>query len=457
MRAGRLLLKKVATIGLVAVLTAVIGGGMSINKSGLNQNEAPQPIEPIERPIIEPFQPFEPKELTSPETLDDLFAAIAKQVPAFGGMFIDEQDNLAIYLTDLSPSVVIAVEAAIRDVFGADEHLLQRPMRMLQGQYGFLQLKDWYDRMAPEVLALPGVVLTDIDEAKNRLAIGIETLGMQSQAESLLARLSIPLEAVNIEETKPVEFELRNHRRPLVGGLQIQINNFIGSFCTLGVIATRGGVQGFVTNSHCTSIRGGVEGTVYHQPSPRLIITNQNRVGLEVADPTYFTGSPCPSGRRCRYSDSAFVRVPHPSGPSVTVSKGFIARPALGSFTWNGTDRFRITSELLTGNPIVGTAVTKVGRTTGRTSGTVTRACVSINVLNTNITLLCQNEASYSSSPGDSGSPVFQITNSPSTNDVRIIGIHWGSGGAFSSTGTVGVQRSTELGFIYMCAPGFSC
>jgi hypothetical protein len=448
MRAGRLLLKKVATIGLVAVLTAVIGGCMSINKSGLNQNEAPQPIEPIERPIIEPF---EPKELTSLKTLDDLFAAIAKQVPAFGGMFIDEQDNLAIYLTDLSPSVVIAAEAAIRDVFGADEHLLQRSMRMLQGQYGFLQLKAWYDRMAPKVLALPGVVLTDIDEAKNRLAIGMETLGIQSQVESLLARLGIPLEAVNIEETKPVEFELRNRRRPLVGGLQINFSSWI---CTLGVIAIRQGVQGFVTNSHCTNIQGGVEGTVYHQPLASGIT---NRVGLEIADPRYFTGWPCPSGRRCRYSDSAFVRVPHPSGPATSVNRGYIARTPYGSYTWDGISRYRITSELLSGSPLVGTPVTKVGRTTGRTSGTVTRACVSINVLNTNITLLCQNQASYSSSPGDSGSPVFRITNSPSTNDVRIIGIHWGSGGAFSSTGTVGVQRSTELGFIYMCAPGFSC
>jgi len=443
--------KRVATFGLIAVLV-VIGGCTAINP-GVDVKERDWMLEPQ----------YKYGKGGEEETLDDAFAEVAKMAPGFGGMFLDaENENvLYVYMLETAPGEInlergeisqerVAIEAAIEKVFGR-EVIPVGGIRVLQGKYSFLQLKEWYDRMWVPLLELPGVVFTDIDEAKNRLAIGMETLGMQSQVESLLAGLGIPLEAVNIEETKPVEFELRNRRRPLVGGLQINFSNWI---CTLGVIATRQGVQGFVTNSHCTNTQGGVEGTVYHQPSAS---GTTNRVGLEIADPRYFTGWPCPSGRRCRYSDSAFVRVPHPSGPATSVNKGYIARTNYGSYTWNGISKYRITSELLTGSPLVGTPVTKVGRTTGRTSGTVTRACVSINVLNTNITLLCQNQASYSSAAGDSGSPVFQITNYPFTNDVKIIGIHWGSGGSFSSTGTVGVQRSTELGYIYMCAYPYGC
>ena len=55
-------------------------------------------------------------------------------------------------------------------------------------------------------------------------------------------------------ETKPIEPYLRSRRRPLRGGLQI---NFGGFLCTLGFIAVRNGVNGYVTNSHCTQLREG--------------------------------------------------------------------------------------------------------------------------------------------------------------------------------------------------------
>lgn len=40
--------------------------------------------------------------------------------------------------------------------------------------------------------------------------------------------------------------------------------------------------------------------------------------------------------------------------------------------------------------------------------------------------LLCQAVVGAFSESGDSGSPVFRITNSPSTNDVTLYGILWG-------------------------------
>jgi hypothetical protein len=82
----------------------------------------------------------------------------------------------------------------------------------------------------------------------------------------------------------------------------------------------------------------------------------------------------------------------------------------------------------------------------------VSRTCTNFNVSGTNITQLCQSQASYSSAGGDSGSPVFSITGG---SDVRVRGIHWGSGGVYSPIG--GIQRAGELGAITECASGFSC
>ena len=379
------------------------------------------------------------------ETSDDRFAEIGKQVPGFGGMFFDQDGTLQVYLVEQKGPVDAALMATLEDVItrevGGGESLTSKGVEILEGQYGFLELHSWQQQMSPAVLALPGIVFADNDETSNRLRIGItDSPGVAEAVEKSLSELGIPSEAVLITETKEVWPELRSRRRPLRGGLQI---NFGGFLCTLGFVATRQNITGFVTNSHCTNTQGGVEGTVYHQPSAS---GTTNRIGQEIADPTYFTGGSCPAGRRCRFSDSSFARVPHPSGPTVTTARGTIARPAVNSFTWNGVDTFTITAEAA---PVVGQAVTKVGRTTGRTSGTVQQTCANFNVGGSNITQLCQSRASFSSAGGDSGSPVFRITALP---NVTLVGIHWGSGGVFSPI--TGIQMAGELGSVSTCAGG---
>jgi hypothetical protein len=379
------------------------------------------------------------------ETSDDSFAAVAKQVPGFGGMFYDQSGTLQVYMLEqkepASQAMMSYLDEVITREVGKGERLSGNGIEILDGQYSFLDLYNWQQQMSPAVLAMPGVVFTDIDETTNRLRIGImDTPGEADAVEKSLAELNVPLEAVLISQTKPVVPELRNVRRPLRGGLQI---NFGGFLCTLGFPAVRQGVTGFVTNSHCTNTQGGVESTVYHQP---IASGTANRIGQEIADPTYFTGGSCPAGRRCRFSDTSFARVPHPSGPAVATALGTIARPPVGSFTWNGVDTFTITAEAA---PVVGQAVTKVGRTTGRTTGTIQQTCANFNVSGSTITQLCQSRASYSSAGGDSGSPVFRITALP---NVTLVGIHWGSGGVFSPI--TNIQMAGELGSVTTCAGG---
>jgi len=391
------------------------------------------------------------------ETLDDLFAKVAQQVPAFGSLFFDDKDQLIMYLVEGELGAQAAAVAALRMVFPNDERLAGSIL-VLPGKYGFLQLKKWHDSMI-DVLTIPGVVFTDIDDGKNQLAVGVETMEIAHEVERLLGKLGVPRGAVSIEKTEPVEFKLRQRRRPLVGGLQIQFG-WPGANCTLGFIAIRGGVNGFVTNSHCTHTQGGVENTEYHQPiRPINPWDMSNRVGLEIADPTYFTGGACPSGRRCRYSDSAFAQSPHPSGPSVTLNRGYIARTALGSTQWNGTDTYRIVTESEY-DVRVGDIVNMVGRTSGRKEGRVTNVCTNENV-GTNITMLCQYRVNVGVLGGDSGAPVFRIINSPAPNDVILYGILWGGDAAgtqyyiFSDMGAV--QRLDELGSLYTCPSPFTC
>ena len=386
-------------------------------------------------------------------TLDDLFVGVATRVPGFGGMFID-RDILKVYL--VNPAERVAAEAAIAAVFGR-EVIPAGGIQTLQGQYSFLQLKGWYERMGV-LFDIPGVILTDIGEGANRLMVGVDGSATLASVAQALDRLGIPRAAVNIVDTKPIVFvaTLQDRIRPLEGGLQIAFVVFpFLVICTLGFNGIRSGVEGggFVVNSHCTQTQGGVDNTNYYQPDP---FAAGNFVGTETADPLY-TKAKCPAGMKgkvCRWSDSAYAQ----RDSAVTADLGFIERPASvnsGSLTISGT--FRITSENAS---VIGQTLNKVGRTTGWTQGIVTATCVNVGVQGTKIVQRCQDMVSAGVGPGDSGSPVFSITNSPSQNDVQLRGILWGGnqdGTTFVYSPIANIQRTDELGPITNCAPTFSC
>jgi hypothetical protein len=246
------------------------------------------------------------------------------------------------------------------------------------------------------------------------------------------------------------KMNLRDQVRPLHAGTQIQHTGELNT-CTLGIPATRQGVAGFVTNSHCSANRGVVDGGAYWQPTRPA--GDAGAVGTETADTDLNAGLfDCPAGDRCASGDVNFVA----AAAGVGVAQGRIARPPLNSRIWNGTDTFRVTTN---GAAQVGNAITKVGRTTGRTAGAVTGDCVDMGVADTDITLFCQDTADYVSDPGDSGSPVFRITNAM-TNDVSIVGIHWGGSdeaGVNSAVYTPFLQVELEMGNLNVCAAGFAC
>jgi hypothetical protein len=134
------------------------------------------------------------------ERYDDLLVRVEQQVPGFGGMFVDRKGRLAVYLLDTSQ--LAAARAAIEAVLGADS-VPAAGVRALQGQYLVSQLKAWSE-MAAVVLELPGVTAVDLDEARNRVAIGVEHKGRTRAVERALSAIAIPRQAVTIQVTQEI-------------------------------------------------------------------------------------------------------------------------------------------------------------------------------------------------------------------------------------------------------------
>ena len=281
----------------------------------------------------------------------------------------------------------------------------------------------WFNRVAPEVLDLPQTVYADDDETTGQLVFGIENSGRARAVQAILARHGVPASAYRIQVTEPIHLvaTLQDEHRPTMGGIQI---HFPGFLCTLGFNVTHAGGRSFITNSHCTENQGGVDDTPYWQP---LSSVNSTVIADEVADPTYFTGSGCSAGKRCRYSDAS--RALYRTG--TTSSQGEIARttgPNNQSITVDGS--FFITEQNNNGTTFNG-SLNKVGRTTGWGQGNVVATCATVNVSGTDIQQLCQTLVQKRGrklvGPGDSGSPVFQII---SGDNVRLVGILWGGSGS---------------------------
>lgn len=281
-------------------------------------------------------------------------------------------------------------------------------------------LSQWFATASPVVLAMPGAVFADHDEAGNRLVFGAEHATAVNGIRNALVRMGIPTGAFEVREVAPIHqvATLRDRIRPTVGGIQIHFFQFL---CTLGFNADLAGQRSFITNSHCTQRQGGVEGTEYFQP---LRSVDGTVIAVEVDDPEYFRdANGCPRGRVCRFSDASRALY----NGSTASQLGVLARtsgPNNGSLEIDGS--FNIASQSNETTFDNGTEVNKIGRTTGWTQGGVVASCATVNVSQTNITQLCQTIVQGTSrivGPGDSGSPVFLHRGGP---NVELVGILWG-------------------------------
>lgn len=377
---------------------------------------------------------------------DEALAAV--DVPGFAGVWMDG-GALVVSMTAPTSARARSARTQLARLFGRLDLAGKRVVAQ-RARYSFRQLRAWYDAAAADVAGVAGLRGSDVDERANVLRYGVADLTSAAPVvRAVLARYGVPADAVVVDRAAAnVPTSLEDAARPLVGGVRIEHTGALT--CSLGFPAVRGGVKGFVTAAHCSRVQGVVEGTAYSQPS----IGALPPVAVEVADPPFFAGGACPSTTRtpvCRYSDASFNALLD----ETHYAQGRIARPPAGSIAWNGVDLFRITAET---TPILGETVSKVGQTTGLTSGIVTTTCAdpipSIGLTRDQMPwrLLCQTDADYATFAGDSGGPVFVVT---SGNDVALAGVHWNGTAMFSPIANV--ERSDELGPLATCDPSVTC
>lgn len=376
------------------------------------------------------------------KTHDDLLLDVANLVPEFGGKFISEDgDILYVHVTEGSEETLDAehLKRAIEGSF-TTRVTRDRELRLIPAKYSMHQLHEWYTHMQDEVWRNPNVVMTDLQEAENRIEVGVDNVDAVSAIEATVAALGVPNDAILVEVRERLVLESHTLQDRATGGVMeggYQISSkyedeqgrtILGN-CTLGfnVFRSRGnsGEAGFINAGHCTedSWDGGVDHTKFYQPDTT---DSANLIGKEKIDPPFSSGlTGCPSGKVCRWSDSAFVGFTPGDW-----TFGRIAKTGYNRTSVNHDAKFRIVKDI--GSISVGDVVSKVGRTTGWTNATVDKTCTIYDYeADLNRHLLCQATATMRNSKtdgGDSGAPVFIITNSPSTNDVELVGIHISGG-----------------------------
>jgi hypothetical protein len=120
------------------------------------------------------------------------FERISRKVPTFGGFFY-EGERLVAYVTALGDSE--AVRVAIEPEISSLRAFLRQPpinrsdIVVRQATYSFVQLRDWRNAFAcwpPDVASL------DLDEAANRLTIGLVTGSGRGEVEQKLSELGVP-------------------------------------------------------------------------------------------------------------------------------------------------------------------------------------------------------------------------------------------------------------------------
>ncbi len=374
-------------------------------------------------------------------SLHDKFRAMSERIPDFGGLYINDEGRLIVYLLDPGSGRRDEVKAALEEVSGLGlEGLAENPRRSIQtpevelreARYPMEDLLEWYDRLGrlfeDNEQLVEQLVLMDLQERSNNLAIGVRDRSIEDQLRSGLEELDIPQEAVEVVEAVPPTpdgHDLRSRVRPTLGGIEIgQAGS--STVCTMGFNVSYKGTFGFLTNSHCTNQRGNGTGTRFTNPG------GGGRIAQEHVDPNYNT---CFFAFSCRYSDAAFVDYNGGTGGRNKIARPQNwAAPNSGSSTLDIDHGSSLDVTGLDAHPVSGEMVDKVGRTTGWTYGFVNRTCFRTTVSNGSggavavngktVLMRCQYRANYTSSGGDSGSPVFDWHGST----VTLYGLNWGSG-----------------------------
>lgn len=326
------------------------------------------------------------RDLTDLVGIDEFHGKFSKNLPSYGGMFINEEKGLIfVYVKDEKD------KEKIKQVFG--KYKGKANIVFLKSKYSFRQLVRWKEK-ARELFRIKELEVTWIsaENSKNRLIIGLRDVSPEKLTllSEHLSTLGIPKDAVVVEklDLKPLNLEkdyrltqsLPGHGlvRPLMGGIQFQVSGH--NYCTLGFPAKRNGIVGMVTAGHCTE-----EGAQAYQP--------------DASDPSYSIGDVEVKLWSPTRGDMAWIRTTVDVTPKIYpyyIIKGFKASQY----------------------QYVGSPVLKSGRTTGLTGGTIAQKGEFEGVNNQVLTTM-------EVAAGDSGSPTFYWWLGQAYQYAELYGLLW--------------------------------
>ena len=176
---------------------------------------------------------------TAYKTPDDKLAEIGVEVPGFGGMFRDpdNSDVLKVFMLDTTGQ---AQKADLADELSEKfpSAIRSGGIEVIQGQYSMSQLSAWYKEVLRAIgtggIVGNGFVMSDLEEDKNRIEIGVDSEEAVATVEGILSGLpDVPREAVRVTIRSRMEWKVgpgsnvnsgtqtvRDKIRPLIGGIQ---------------------------------------------------------------------------------------------------------------------------------------------------------------------------------------------------------------------------------------------
>ncbi len=369
-------------------------------------------------------QAFDVSDSKSMLNMDEEMAAIADRVQGFAGYTVENDGSLTVRIAGAAKNghIPSATSRALSAYFGKD-------FSVRTAEFNARELFQWKVKAA-ELLGQDGVTFVDLDEARNRIVVGLVSNGKHqalSKVRAAIAKMGLPTEALVLETTSAIKQQatVRDRLRPIAAGAQIAIDiaPLTSFFCTLGANVKRAGVAGFVTAAHCGGTADPLNGKFVYQPVPPAAGDFFGRVAAIGPLLSSASNPACPAGKKCKFADALFVSYTNAS----TAQFGKLYYTTAWQNLNIASTR---TIKAVESTPASSKTLFATGRTNGTSKlGSVARTCVTATGnLDGGIVALCVHFVNRSfgqqTTSGDSGGPYFTVN---ADNTVNLSGIVYGN------------------------------